>query len=60
MPVERKRIKREIFMGLDEFNKWEKAEESKDVQMEPTHQINTETGVGGQVFNPHPPKDKEE
>ena len=60
MPVERKRIKREIVMSLDEFNKFKKAEESGDVPMEETNQIQTETGVGGQVINPHPPEDKKD
>jgi hypothetical protein len=60
VPVERKRIKREIVMSLDEFNKFKKAEESGDVPMEETNQIQTKTGVGGQVINPHPPEDKKD
>ena len=58
--MERKRIKREIMMTLDEYTQFKKVHEGGDVQMEQTQQINTETGVGGQVINPDPPEDKQD
>lgn len=58
MPTDRKVFKHEIMMNLDEYNKLVKSDFGKDVPMEPTTQLQTDSLTGQQVTNTVQDKDK--